>query len=89
MQPGATPVLTASMTEELLPAYDPSHGTPDPMLRRTLVLRISGAEAQFEQTDYGHPGRFNEWVARGIDSRLQTRANDLLRACDALSALLR
>jgi hypothetical protein len=77
------------MTEELLPAYDPSHGTPDPMLRRTLVLRIAGAEAQFEQTDYGHPGRFNEWVARGIDSRLQTRANDLLRACDALSALLR
>ncbi len=84
-----TPILTASITENLLPAYDASHGTPDPMLRRTLVLHVAGAEANFEQTDYGHPGRFNDWVARGIDARLQPRANELLRACDALSTLLR
>ncbi|MBF6600474.1 MAG: hypothetical protein IVW36_08195 [Dehalococcoidia bacterium] len=82
------PVLEATLTERLLPAHDPAHGTPDPMLLRTLRLRIAGAEARFEQTDYGHPGRFNAWVPRGIDGSLQARAAELQRACDALSRLL-
>jgi hypothetical protein len=89
MAADAVPIVDVTMTEELLPAYDASHGTPDAMLRRTLTMRVAGAEAHFEQTDYGHPGRFNEWVPRGIDARLQPRSDDLLQACDALSRLLK
>jgi hypothetical protein len=80
-------VLEISMTEEVLPARDPSHGTPDPMVRRLVMVRSRGATARFEQTDYGHPGRFNAWAPRGIDARLQPRTDELLRLCEALGAL--
>lgn len=81
-------VLKVQVSEERLPAFDPSHGTPDPMVRRTLVLERGAARAQFEQTDYGHPGRFNDWDPRGIDSRLQPHTDDLRAICRLLTRLL-
>ncbi len=45
--------------------------------------------ARFEQTDYGHPGRFNPWEPRGIDGALQPRTPELLALCTAVSSLLR
>ena len=88
MTTDARPVFDVSVTQERYPPYDPSHGTPDPMLRRTLTLRLAGAVARFEQTDYGHPGRFNAWAPRGIDGPLQSRTDELQRLCDAVTALL-
>jgi hypothetical protein len=80
--------LEIEVTEEHLPRYHPSHGTPDPMVRRLARLRLDGAEAFFEQTDYGHPGRFNPWDPRGIAPKLQPRSEELRAFCDALTALL-
>ncbi|MHB8376015.1 MAG: hypothetical protein ACYDEB_03570 [Dehalococcoidia bacterium] len=81
-------VIDLAVTQERYPAYHPSHGTPDPMVRRALTLRVAAATARFEQTDYGHPGRFNAWAPRGIDGPLQARSDDLQRLCDAIAALL-
>ncbi|HYM15731.1 MAG TPA: hypothetical protein VEZ14_09235 [Dehalococcoidia bacterium] len=77
-----------TVTEERFPRYDPAHGTPDPMVRRMLTLRLPNGHARFEQTDYGHPGRFNGWEPRGIETPLQPRTNDLKAVCDALTPLL-
>lgn len=86
------------MTEELqfeatvslatYPPYDAAHGTPHAMEQRTLVVRLGAHSARFEQTDYGHPGRFNPWSPRGIDSALQSRTEDLLTLCTAISVVL-
>jgi len=82
-------VLQIAVVEERFPRYDPAHGTPDPMVRRTLTLTAKGRTARFEQTDYGHPGRFNPWDARGVDVALQPRAAELKALCDAVTPLLR
>ncbi len=81
-------VVEISLSEEQLPRFDPSHGTPDPMVRRLAVLHLPQGSASFEQTDYGHPGRFNPWDPRGIDARLQPRTTELAALCDALTRLL-
>lgn len=80
--------IELTVTHEEFPRYDAAHGTPDPMVRRMLTLRLSDGTARFEQTDYGHPGRFNPWEPRGIDSALQPRTNELRAVCDALTPLL-
>ena len=74
--------------EETLPAHDASHGTPHPMVRRVLDFELPQGTAQWEQTDYGHPGRFNPWEPRHIDAKLQPRAAQLRGAADAIAALL-
>ena len=80
--------IVARLHEEVLPARDPSHGTPHAMLRRVLELELPGGRATWEQTDYGHPGRLNPWEPRAIDTKLQPRTNDLRAAAEALGALL-
>ena len=80
--------IVIHLREELLPARDPSHGTPDPVLRRSLEVRTPQGSANLEQTDYGHPGRLNPWDPRGIDTRLQSRTAQLQAVADALAALL-
>lgn len=74
--------------QETLPAHDPSHGTPHPMVRRLLEFELADGKANWEQTDYGHPGRFNPWDPRGIDLRLQAKTAELRAAADAMAALL-
>lgn len=74
--------------EETLPPHDPSHGTPHAMVRRTLVFELALGKATFEQTDYGHPGRFNPWDARGIDAKLQPKTAQLAAAAEAIGAVL-
>ncbi len=86
--PDTTPALTITVTEEHLPRYDALHGTPDPMVRRLAVLHTPKGDATFEQTDYGHPGRFNAWEPRGIPSALQPRTEELRALCDGLGRLL-
>ena len=80
--------LEIQLSEEYYERYDPMHGTPDPMVRRLLVVHLGPHAARFEQTDYGHPGRFNPWEPRGIDAPLQPRTSQLRALCDAIGALL-
>ncbi|MDP9236850.1 MAG: hypothetical protein M3P30_05545 [Chloroflexota bacterium] len=84
----AANLIEITVTQEEFPPYDPSHGTPDRMVRRLLTLRLPAGSARFEQTDYGHASRFNPWEPRGIDTPLQPRANELRALGDALTALL-
>ncbi len=88
MSDGAMTVIEINVAEEQYPRYDAAHGTPDPMVRRLLTVKLSKGGARFEQTDYGHPGRFNAWEPRGIDTALQPRTNELKAVCDALTPLL-
>ncbi len=74
--------------EEVLPPRDPSHGTPHAMVRRTLVFELPQGEARWEQTDYGHPGRFNPWDPRGIAAALQPKTALLKAAAEAIGELL-
>ncbi len=74
--------------EETLPAHDPAHGTPHPVVRRTLDVELPQGVAHWEQTDYGHPGRFNPWEPRGIDVALQPRTAELRTAVEAVGGLL-
>lgn len=83
------PAIQISVTEEHFPRYDAAHGTPDPMVRRLVTLTLPKGAARFEQTDYGHPNRFNAWEARGIDTSLQPRTNELRAVCDAITPLLK
>jgi hypothetical protein len=84
----AASIADVAVTEERYPPYDASHGTPDPMIRRLLTITLPGGIARFEQTDYGHAGRFNGWEPRGIDSGLQPRTPELLALCAAMTPLL-
>jgi len=74
--------------EETLPPYDPAHGTPHAMVRRVLEFELPQGKARWEQTDYGHPGRFNPWDPRGIDTKLQPKTAQLRAVAEAIGALV-
>lgn len=76
------------LREEVTPPHDPSHGTPHAMVRRVLDFELPSGAAQWEQTDYGHPGRFNPWEPRLIDAKLQPRTAQLRAVAEAIGALL-
>jgi hypothetical protein len=57
------------------------------MVRRVIEFELAEGTATLEQTDYGHPGRFNPWDPRGIDPRLQPRTGKLIAAAEAIAAL--
>ena len=82
------PDLTVSVRQSLLPPHDPSHGTPVAMRLREFTFRLGGASARFEQTDYGHPGRWNPPDPRGMDLQLQPKAEELRAAALALGGVL-
>ena len=86
--PNATREAVIRFREETLPASDPSHGTPHSVVRRSLEFELPQGTARWEQTDYGHPGRFNPWDPRGIDARLQPKAAQLQALADEIVALL-
>jgi len=79
---------TVRFREETYPPYDAAHGTPNAMVRRLLEFELPQGKARLEQTDYGHPGRFNPWDQRGIDARLQPKTAQLKAVAEALEALL-
>ena len=87
MASGELRVLDITMTEQRYGRYDDAHGTPDPMVRRLITIKLAKWTATFEQTDYGHPGRFNAWEPRGIDTALQPRTEALRFLCEQIGAL--
>ncbi|MEX0786461.1 MAG: hypothetical protein WD939_07490 [Dehalococcoidia bacterium] len=74
--------------EEHLPPHDASHGTPHAMIRRSLEFELPGGSALLEQTDYGHPGRWNPWEPRQVAANVQPRTALLLAAAEAISSLV-
>jgi len=80
--------LTIRLTQEVFPPHHESHGTASTVVRRTLVFELAEGTAEWEQSDYGHPGRFNPWDPRGIAPRLQPRTAALKQAAEAIGALI-
>jgi len=80
---------TFHLTEERYPAHHALHGTPHEMVRRVLEFELPEGTSQWEQSDYGHPGRFNDWETRRVDTKLQAKAPNLKAVAEAIGALLR
>ena len=80
-------VLSLRCEEKTFPPYDPFHGTNAAMLWRSVTITTSRGSARLEQTDYGHPGRLNDWQFRGIDAALQPRSKELIALTDAVTAI--
>ena len=76
------------LSEYVLPAHDPLHGTADQVVRRLATIDLPDGHASWEQTDYGHPGRFNPWEPRGVSVGLQPKFGQLLAAVEAAGTLL-
>jgi hypothetical protein len=80
--------LQVQITQEVLPPYHASHGTPHPVVQRRFAFVFPQGTAEVDQTDYGHPGRFNPCHPRYIPTPLQARTRQLVAAAEALAALL-
>jgi hypothetical protein len=84
----APPALSVRVTQETLPPRDDRHGTPHAMVERVFTFELPLGTAVVDQTDYGHPGRFNPCHARPVPLALQPRTPQLLAAAEALARLL-
>jgi hypothetical protein len=80
--------ISVQLQEEVLPPHDASHGTNHQMVRRTASIHIGPLSSTWEQTDYGHPGRFNPWDPRQTDAKLQPQTEQIRSVLTALSTLL-
>ena len=87
----ATPDLKrfdVQIIQEVFPARHAMHGTPHPVVQRVFTFALPQGTAEVDQTDYGHPGRFNPCHARHIPTPLQPRTAHIVAAAEALAALL-
>jgi hypothetical protein len=84
----APPALSVRVTQETLPPRDDRHATPHAMVERVFTFELPQGTAVVDQTDYGHPGRFNPCHARRVPLALQPRTPQLLAAAEALARLL-
>ena len=81
-------VLSIRCEQRVYPPYDPIHATPDAMLWRRVIIETPQGEAEFEQTDYGHPGRLNVWMSRGVAPALLPKLAQLQALVSSIEALL-
>ena len=80
--------LDVHITQEVFPARHEMHGTPHPVVQRVFAFAFPQGKAEVDQTDYGHPGRFNPCHAKTIPTALQPRTGQIVAAAEALAALL-
>ncbi|HEY7065979.1 MAG TPA: hypothetical protein VII06_31195 [Chloroflexota bacterium] len=76
------------ITQEVFPARHAMHGTPHPVVQRVFAFALPLGKVEVDQTDYGHPGRFNPCHARQIPTPLQPRTAQIVAAAEALAVLL-
>lgn len=81
-------LVNVSFSQEVLPAHHRSHGTPDPVVRRWMTVEVGASRAALEQTDYGHPGRFNPPQVRVLSATLADREAELKALVPALVDLV-
>ena len=84
----ATRTAVFRLIEERYPPYHALHGTPHEMVRRVLEFELPEGKSQLEQSDYGHPGRFNDWEPRHVDAKLQAKTPKLKAVAEAIVELL-
>jgi hypothetical protein len=77
-----------TISEASLPPHHYLHGTPHPVASRLFRFELPGGVAEVDQTDYGHPGKFNPCHAKTIPLALQPKTNQIVAAAEGLAALL-
>jgi hypothetical protein len=80
--------LQVRVTQEVFPPRHELHGTPHAVVQRLFVFELPQGTAEVDQTDYGHPGRFNPCHARRIPAALQPSTGKIVAAAEALAPLL-
>ena len=80
-------VLSLSREEKTYPPYDAFHGTNAAMFWRKVTITTPKGTAHLEQTDYGHPGRLNDWSTRGVALALQPKLKELIALATAATAI--
>jgi len=84
----ATEILRVQVCQEVYPPHHPIHGTPHPVVQRIFRFELPQGTAEVDQSDYGHPGRFNPCHPRQIPLALQPKTAQLVAAAEALARLL-
>lgn len=84
----ATEILRVYVSQEVYPPHHALHGTPHPVVQRIFRFELPQGVAEVDQTDYGHPGRFNPCHPRRVPPALQLRTAQLVAAAEALARLL-
>jgi len=77
-----------TVTQDSYPPHHSMHGTPHTVVHRLFRFELPGGVAEVDQTDYGHPGKFNPCHAKTIPTALQPKTNALVAAAEGLAALL-
>jgi hypothetical protein len=80
--------LKVTVTESSLPPHHYLHGTPHQVVSRLFTFELPAGTAEVDQTDYGHPGKFNPCHAKKIPGPLQAKTNQLVAAAETLAALM-
>ena len=80
--------LSVRVSQEVFPPHHAMHGTPHAVVQRVFTFDLPQGNVEVDQTDYGHPGRFNPCHARAIPVPLQAKTNQIVAAAEALAALL-
>ena len=75
-----------TVSQTMLPPHHPLHGTPHQVIHRLFTFELPSGQAEVDQSDYGHPGRFNPCHAKRIPPSLRLRMRDILVAAEALPA---
>jgi hypothetical protein len=81
-------LVQVKVTETSLPPHHYLHGTPHTVVHRLFTFELTGGMAEIDQTDYGHPGKFNPCHAKTIPTPLQPKTNQLVAAAESLAALI-
>ena len=80
--------LSILIKQEAFPPYHESHGTPHSVVQRSFTFQFPNGTAELDQTDYGHPGRFNPCHIKHVPPSLQPYIGKILVAAEVLATLL-
>ena len=80
--------VRVTVTETSLPPHHYLHGTPHPVVSRLFTFELSAGTAEVDQTDYGHPGKFNPCHATKVPTPRQSKTPPLVAAAESLAALM-
>lgn len=77
-----------TVTREEFGPHHAMHGTPHAVKQRLFRFELPQGTAEVDQTDYGHPGRWNPCHAKKIPTPLQPKTNQLVAAAEGMASLL-
>lgn len=80
--------IRITVTQEEFGPHHAMHGTPHTVRSRLFRFELPQGIAEVDQTDYGHPGRWNPCHAKTVPTPLQAKTPKLVTAAEGVAALL-